>query len=189
MKRWRFDILLLIALLSTCLVIVSADDEDDEDGVTIESEKIVRSYEKCENHFFFLNILNLSSQEYPKPAHESLDSIINYESPVIQPGKYHIAEHFDDPEQFEEKWVRSTAKKGDGEAAYDGEWAIEAADNPILRNDLGLVMKSKARHSAVASRLVKPFVFHDKPLIVQYEVLLQVSEIRRLINSDKLKCD
>lgn len=42
MKRWRFDILLLIALLSTCLVIVSANDEDeDDDGVTIESEKVV----------------------------------------------------------------------------------------------------------------------------------------------------
>lgn len=113
-------------------------------------------------------------QEYPKPAHESIDSIINYESPVIQPGKYHFAEHFDDPNTFEEKWVKSTAKKGE-ESTYDGEWSVEAAENPILRNDLGLVLKSKAKHSAVASRLVKPFVFIDKPLIVQYEVQLQVS--------------
>lgn len=121
-------------------------------------------------------LLLLLFQEYPKPAHESLDDVINYESPVVQPGKYNFAEHFDDPKTFDEKWVKSTAKKDDG--TYDGEWSVEAADNPILRNDLGLVLKSKARHSAVSSRLVKPFVFHDKPLIVQYEVQLQVSTNR-----------
>lgn len=103
-----------------------------------------------------------------------MDEVINYESPVVQPGKYHFAEHFDDPKTFEEKWVKSTAKKGD-DGTYDGVWSVEAAENPILRNDLGLVLKSKARHSALSSRLVKPFVFHDKPLIVQYEVQLQVS--------------
>lgn len=31
----------------------------------------------------------------------------------------------------------------------------------------------RARHSAISSRLVKPFVFSDRPLIVQYEVQLQ----------------
>lgn len=103
-----------------------------------------------------------------------MDDVINYESPVVQPGKYHFAEHFDDPKTFDEKWIKSTAKKGD-DGTYDGVWSVEAAENPILRNDLGLVLKSKARHSAVSSRLVKPFVFHDKPLIVQYEVQLQVS--------------
>lgn len=72
--------------------------------------------------------------------------------------------------------MKSTAKKADDETGiYDGEWSVEAAENPILRDDLGLVLKSKAKHSAVASRLVKPFVFIDKPLIVQYEVQLQVS--------------
>lgn len=109
--------------------------------------------------------------------------MINYESPVIQPGKFHFAEHFDDPKTFDEKWVKSTAKKGDEDTdKYDGVWAIEAPENPILRNDLGLVLKSKARHSAVSSRLVKPFVFTDKPLIVQYEVQLQVSKLDRMPN-------
>lgn len=44
MKRWRFETLLLLAILSTCLVTVSTNDEndDDDDGVTIESEKVVR---------------------------------------------------------------------------------------------------------------------------------------------------
>lgn len=93
---------------------------------------------------------------------------------MIQPGKFHFAEHFDDAKSFETKWVKSTAKKGD-DLTYDGVWSIEAAENPTLTNDLGLVLKSKARHSAIASRFVKPFVFTDKPLIVQYEVQLQVS--------------
>lgn len=95
---------------------------------------------------------------------------------MIQPGKFHFAEHFDDQNSFDEKWIKSTAKKGD-EDKYDGVWSLEPPENPMLRNDLGLVMKSKARHSAVASRLVKPFVFTDKPLIVQYEVQLQVSKL------------
>lgn len=41
MKRWRFDTLLLIAILATCLVSISANDEDDDDGITVESEKMV----------------------------------------------------------------------------------------------------------------------------------------------------
>lgn len=41
MKRWRFDTLLSIVILSTCLVIVSPNDDFDDDGVTIESEQIV----------------------------------------------------------------------------------------------------------------------------------------------------
>lgn len=105
--------------------------------------------------------------------------MINYESPVIQPGKYHFAEHFDDPQKFEEKWVKSTAKKSDDENQYDGGWTVEAPSDPILRNDLGLILKDKARHSAISSRLIKPFVFTDKPLIVQYEVQLQVSQLSK----------
>lgn len=34
-------------------------------------------------------------------------------------------------------------------------------------------MKSKAKHAAIASKLLKPFVFDKNPLVVQYEVLLQ----------------
>lgn len=111
-------------------------------------------------------------QENPKSYDE--DSQINYQSPYIQPGKFHFAEHFDDIKAFEEKWTRSTAQKDDDTGAkYDGVWSVEAPEKKILRNDLGLVLKSKAKHAAIASRLVKPFVFTDKPLVVQYEVQLQ----------------
>jgi calnexin len=43
----------------------------------------------------------------------------------------------------------------------------------ILDKDLGLVLKSKAKHAAISSRLAKPFKFAGKPLIVQYEVTMQ----------------
>ena len=36
------------------------------------------------------------------------------------------------------------------------------------------VMKLKAKHSAIAARLKKPFVFDDKTFIVQYELNFQV---------------
>ena len=39
--------------------------------------------------------------------------------------------------------------------------------------DLGLVLKSKAKHAAISAALKKPFVFKDKPFVVQYEVNLQ----------------
>lgn len=57
MKRWRFETLLLLAILSTCLITVSTNDEndDDDDGVTIESEKVVR-------FFYFAFPILLASQ-------------------------------------------------------------------------------------------------------------------------------
>jgi calnexin len=42
-----------------------------------------------------------------------------------------------------------------------------------LNNDLGLVLKSKAKHAAISARLKKPFLFKKKPFVVQYEVTLQ----------------
>lgn len=41
MKRWRINCLLLVAILSTCLVTISANDDEDDDGVTIETEQVV----------------------------------------------------------------------------------------------------------------------------------------------------
>ena len=35
------------------------------------------------------------------------------------------------------------------------------------------MLKSKAKHAAIASKLDKPFYFTEKPLIVQYEVNFQ----------------
>ncbi len=63
-------------------------------------------------------------------------------------------------------------------AKYDGEWSLEAAARNPLVGDLGLVMKSKAKHAAIAARLKKPFHFNDAVLIVQYELNFQVQQRR-----------
>ena len=58
---------------------------------------------------------------------------------------------------------------------YDGEWSLEQAKKNALSGDSGLVLKSKAKHSAIAARLKKPFHFEEQALIVQYEINFQVS--------------
>lgn len=103
-----------------------------------------------------------------------VDDIV-YSSPDSQPGHY-FAEHFDDANTLGSKWTKSQAKKDgtdDKIAKYDGEWQIEAASKDPLLGDSGLVLKSKAKHAAVAARLKKPFKFDDKVLIVQYELNFQ----------------
>ncbi|PIO23036.1 hypothetical protein AB205_0156670, partial [Aquarana catesbeiana] len=49
------------------------------------------------------------------------------------------------------------------------EWKVEELKENKLSGDLGLVLKSTARHHAISSKLYKPFTFEDKPLIVQDE--------------------
>lgn len=145
MKKATSFLLLVTILLLTTLTYA------DDDGVTVETEE-----ENTSNS---------------APA-----SDLSYESPYADPAKFYFADHFDDQEHFSSKWVKSQAKKDDTAdeiAKYDGEWDVELPKRPLLPNDLGLVLKSKAKHAAIASRLNRPFVFTDKPLIVQYEVNLQ----------------
>lgn len=174
MKRWQ--IFLLALGIGATLCLADASNDDDDDGIVVEDEKIVSSVaiRSATTRPTKINWNWNLYQENPKPASEVLEAQMNYQSPFIQPGKFHFADHFDDPNVFEEKWTQSTAQKDDDSGAkYDGVWSLEAPDKQILQNDLGLVLKSKAKHAAIASRLVKPFVFADKPLIVQYEVQLQ----------------
>lgn len=56
---------------------------------------------------------------------------------------------------------------------FIGTWAVEELKEYAQDGDLGLVLKSKARHAAISAPLTKPFHFEDKPLIVQYEVNFQ----------------
>lgn len=35
-------------------------------------------------------------------------------------------------------------------AKYDGVWSVEAPNRQILKGDLGMVLKSKAKHAAVS---------------------------------------
>lgn len=107
---------------------------------------------------------------------EEADATVEYRSPAAETGKIHFAEHFDNKEQFDKRWIRSKAKKegiDEDIAKYDGVWSLEEPQKSILRNDQGLVLKSKAKHAAISARLNRPFVFADKPLVVQYEVTWQ----------------
>jgi len=100
---------------------------------------------------------------------------INYVSPLPK-GHIFLAEHFDNHDEFEAKWVRSQAKKDgadDDIAKYDGKWAVEPLLKDGLKGDMGLVLKSKAKHSAISAPLDRPFNFNNKPLIVQYDVTFQ----------------
>ncbi len=73
------------------------------------------------------------------------------------------------------RWVKSKAKKNDVDEAiakYEGEWSIEASSDAVLEGDKGLVLKTKAKHHAISSKLSKPFLFtNNKPLVVQYDLL------------------
>ncbi|XP_012510160.1 PREDICTED: calmegin [Propithecus coquereli] len=54
-----------------------------------------------------------------------------------------------------------------------GRWEIEGLKENRIPGDRGLVLKSRAKHHAISAVLAKPFIFADKPLIVQYEVNFQ----------------
>nr|XP_033795525.1 calmegin isoform X2 [Geotrypetes seraphini] len=77
-------------------------------------------------------------------------------------------------------------------AKYDGRWEIEELKENKIHGDKGLVLKSAAKHHAISAMLKKPFIFDDKPLIVQYEVNFQDgidcggAYVKLLSNSDNL---
>jgi len=96
----------------------------------------------------------------------------------VPSGSSHFLETFES-DVIGKTWIKSKAKKDGVEesiAKYDGEWAVESSTDSVLEGDKGLVLKSKAKHHAIAAKLEKPFVFTEgKPLVVQYEVKFQNS--------------
>ncbi|XP_052249549.1 calnexin-like isoform X1 [Dreissena polymorpha] len=98
-----------------------------------------------------------------------------YQAPSLQKKPF-FAESFDSEEDFKKKWTSSQAKKDNIEeelAKYDGKWSLEEPKDSALIGDLGLVLKTKAKHHAVASKLDRPFEFKGKPFIVSYDVKFQ----------------
>ncbi|XP_076630553.1 calnexin isoform X2 [Colletes latitarsis] len=98
-----------------------------------------------------------------------------YKTPEVSEFVY-LVETFDDEDKFKDTWILSEAKKdsiNEDIAKYDGIWSVEEPKKHAQDGDLGLVLKSKARHAAVSALLAKPFYFRDNPLIVQYEVNFQ----------------
>lgn len=103
-----------------------------------------------------------------------------YTSPQLTLGNaVYFYDHFDKADAVNSRWIRSASKKAAESASdveiaqYDGVWSVETPVRPIFRDDLGLVLKSQAKHAAIAAPLLRPFVFGERPLVVQYEVQLQ----------------
>ncbi|XP_014213702.1 calnexin [Copidosoma floridanum] len=63
------------------------------------------------------------------------------------------------------------------DTSFERIWEVEEPNRGVEKGNLGLVLKSKAKHAAISKRLDKPFIFDDKPLIVQYEVIFQDNQI------------
>ncbi|KAG7212568.1 hypothetical protein KM043_012868 [Ampulex compressa] len=121
----------------------------------------------------FCTITN--ANEYNEDDIDDATLKTTYKSPE-PPGFAYFVENFDDQDKFNATWVLSQAKKEDIDediAKYDGKWELDEPTRSVQTGDLGLVLKSKARHAAISAPLSKHFHFEDKPLIVQYEVNFQ----------------
>uniref|UniRef100_A0A672Z331 Calmegin n=1 Tax=Sphaeramia orbicularis TaxID=375764 RepID=A0A672Z331_9TELE len=98
---------------------------------------------------------------------------VTYKTPVPT-GDVYFAETFDDGSL--DRWQLSKTVKGDADddiAKYDGKWSVEQLKENKVPGDQGLVLKSRAKHHAIAAMLNKPFIFQDEPLVIQYEVNFQ----------------
>ncbi|ESO88512.1 hypothetical protein LOTGIDRAFT_219285 [Lottia gigantea] len=152
MKIWKR--LLLLGLLGSILTTLvqcetdgAADDEDDDGVVEVEED------------------------DYEVPKREKPV----YKKPTIK-GNSFFSEPFHTKDEFSKRWVQSEAKKDSTDesiAKYDGKWLVEEPKENPLVGDLGLVLKSKAKHHAISSKLDKPFDFSGKPFVMQYEVKFQ----------------
>merc|ERR1712048_479673 len=97
---------------------------------------------------------------------------VEYSTPEVPAGA-HLFESFDAglPDSF----IKTAGSKQDEEGGkYSGEIVAEAALSNALDNDLGMVLKSKAKHHGIATELAKPFNFvNEDTFVLQYEVNFQ----------------
>lgn len=99
----------------------------------------------------------------------------SYLAPVVK-GSSYFADAFPSETDFKQRWIISEARKDftdDSIAKYEGKWLLEQPKDVGLIGDLGLVLKSKAKHHAISVFLERPFIFDIVPLVVQYEVKFQ----------------
>lgn len=143
-------VVLLVNLVpfSSC----KADDDFGDEEFADESEQVIQTDAESSN------------EEYVAP---------DFVTPTLDKYSVHFVDWFDDLKGIGKRWLKSTAKKEGAEesiAKYNGEWAVGSPSNVVINNDYGLIVKTKARHHAIAASLNKNFRFEDKPLVVQYEV-------------------
>ncbi|XP_061090670.1 calnexin isoform X2 [Conger conger] len=163
---WRLTLLLLA--LAGSLALVRAQDEVLEEGDDMEVEDDLDALEEE------MDLVDEGDEgEEDKPPTPPPAPKVTYKAPEPM-GDHYFAESFD--RGTLDGWVLSKAKKDDTDeeiARYDGKWAVEELKEPKLLGDMGLVLKTRAKHHAISAQLLRPFVFDTKPLIIQYEVNFQ----------------
>uniref|UniRef100_H2S6R7 Calnexin n=1 Tax=Takifugu rubripes TaxID=31033 RepID=H2S6R7_TAKRU len=152
-RGWIWRVLLLTSLVATA---IRAQDEESDVQISDADE------------------LSLNEEELKVlVAEEEEEEEVIYKTPVPT-GDVYFVETFDDGSL--ERWQLSKTVKGDADeeiSKYDGKWAVEQLKENRVPGDQGLVLKSRAKHHAIAAMLARPFVFKDEPLVVQYEVNFQ----------------
>ncbi|CAI2348102.1 unnamed protein product [Caenorhabditis sp. 36 PRJEB53466] len=143
-RKWIFVFIQLLLIAS-----VRADDEDFGDEA--EDIAIVSDQEKFVPSLFVA----------PKLSEKSTPNFFDY---------------FPVGARIGQTWIKSLAKKDGVDsdiAKYNGEWSIGAPSKVAIEGDLGLIVKTKARHHAIAAKLDTPFKFDSDKFVVQYDVKFQ----------------
>ncbi|XP_064190611.1 calmegin [Anguilla rostrata] len=153
--RWAWACLLLLTVTMT-MVWTQEEGLDDEEDLEARVEE------------------DSEEEQGEEPVADSDVSFqVTYKTPVPT-GEVHFTATFDDGSL--DGWRVSKTMKEDVDddiAKYDGKWEVEPLKENRVPGDMGLVLKSRAKHHAIAALLDKPFVFQDKPLVLQYEVNFQ----------------
>jgi len=139
--------LILIATL-LCLPLLALSQKTTVDGDSlIDGAKESSQQQQSDQHTVQYSTLDLDASRHP----------------------FFFYEHFDDEITFNQRWTRSQATKSDSqEFQFDGEWTINPSHSKV-KGDSCLVMSSKAKHHAIASKLPKAVSTKDG-LLLQYEV-------------------
>lgn len=181
---WAWRLLLLTSL--TLAALASSDkhseadllDADGELGLDEEEREVLMADDDEEEEEEAM-VMDEEQFDEDKDGTEKSESDANvtfqvtYKTPVPT-GDVYFAETFDDGSL--DRWQLSKTMKEDADddvAKYDGKWMVEPLKENKVPGDQGLVLKSRAKHHAIAAMLDKPFVFEDEPLVVQYEVNFQ----------------
>ncbi|XP_051992903.1 calnexin-like [Xyrauchen texanus] len=153
--RWDWTCLLLLSI--SIITWAQVEELDDDEEAQVEDGDVDMEMDSSEN----------------TEADDNVSFQVTYKTPVPT-GEVFFTETFDDGSL--NRWQVSKTMKEDADediAKYDGKWEVEPLKENKVPGDLGLVLKSRAKHHAIAALLNQPFVFKDKPLIVQYEVNFQ----------------
>uniref|UniRef100_A0A0K0DVK0 Calnexin n=1 Tax=Strongyloides stercoralis TaxID=6248 RepID=A0A0K0DVK0_STRER len=122
-------------------------------------------------YFIFVFAFSISCNEESGASFEPGQ----FSKPSI-PENVYMFEYFTGKDQLKKTWIVSKAKKegvDEDISKFDGLWDISEPTNVLIQNDMKLVVKSKAKHHAISSKLKKPFEFKDDSLVIQYEVLYE----------------